>query len=132
MLDQGFVSVIDRVSDLRSSFGKEPYMRLLTLFAEFSVLARSIAQIAAIALCLSGCSTLGGASGVSSPSQFRDIGLTYRPNGPVYADPSKIYLRGALPMQVQTEYLDYYACATGGPVMCECFGRVTSTCDCHC
>ena len=105
-------------------------MRLLTLSAELSVLARSIAQIAAVALCLGGCSTLHGGSSVSR--QFRDIGITYRPNGPVYADPSKIYLRDAMPVQVQTEYLDHYACAAGGPVMCECFGRVTSTCDCHC
>jgi hypothetical protein len=94
-------------------------MRLLALLPELCVMARPVAQATAIALCLGGCGALDQFS--SGPA-----GPTYYPN------PSNLYLRDSRLVTVPVEYLDRYECATGKPLMCECMGRVSSTCDCHC
>jgi hypothetical protein len=130
MFHDGFVSGIDQVSDFRSSFGKEPYMRLLALLPELWVSARPAAQVAAIALCVGGCSTLDGASGISS--QLRYAGPAYLSAGRVYADPSKRYLMDIRTVELQREFLDRYACAAEVPLVCQCVGRISQTCECHC
>jgi hypothetical protein len=92
--------------------------------------ARSAAQLAAVALCLGGCGTLDTAPGASS--QFRYGGPTYRPNGPVYPIPSKVYIRDMMTVELQRDHLDRYVCAAHRPLTCQCFGGVSQTCDCHC
>lgn len=47
-------------------------------------------------------------------------------------DPFKIYLTTPTTRTLYTDYLDHYACANNAPLMCQCYGRLHDTCDCHC
>jgi hypothetical protein len=92
-------------------------MRLFTL-PDLSVMAPPVAQIAAIALSLGGCSALDNLSGTPANS--------------FYPNPSKLYLTDSAFVTAPKELLDRYVCATAKPLVCECQSRVGSTCDCHC
>jgi hypothetical protein len=101
------------------AFGKEPYMRLLVVLPDFFVLVRPVAQIAAIALLLGGCSAFDDLS--SGPHALGN-----------YSQSSTFFLTDIMPVRAPKEMLDRYACASELPLICECIGRVASTCDCHC
>jgi hypothetical protein len=111
--------------------GKEPYMRLLALLPDLWIMARPVAQISAIVFFLAGCSALERtASSVSS--QFLYGGPIYHPNGPMYADPSKVYLTGPALRELPTKVLDRYGCASGAPLACERRGRLDQISYCRC
>lgn len=98
-------------------------MRLLVLLPDLGVMARPVAQAAAIVfllvLFLGGCSALGSlSSGPAAPAY--------------YPSPSTLYLKDGMPITARMELLDRYACAVDKPLVCQCVGRVGSTCDCHC
>ncbi len=106
-------------------------MRLLALLPDLWVMARPVAQVAAIAFFLAGCSALEGTTSGAS-SQFQYSGPIYRPNGPVYADPSKMYLMGPTLRELPTDLLDRYRCSSGAPLACERSGRFSETSYCRC
>lgn len=43
---------------------------------------------------------------------------------PVYLDFASI--------EVRRDQLDRYACLTGSPLFCSCFGHLSPTCECRC
>jgi hypothetical protein len=63
---------------------------------------------------LSGCSILDGLA----------EGTTY--------DPYKLYLKNSMPVQIEADLLDRYACANAAPLICQCMSRLGGSCDCHC
>jgi hypothetical protein len=86
------------------SIGKEPRMK------------PQVSALLATAACsfLSGCSILDGL-----------------PEGPAY-DPYKLYLKNSMPVRIEADLLDRYACATAARLICQCMSRLGGTCDCHC
>jgi hypothetical protein len=102
---------------MQMSFGKEPVMRLLALLPDLCVVARPLAQIAAIALSLGGCSAL---------DSFSSASYSAHPGS------SKLYLTNSMPVTARKELLDRYACASEAPLVCECTSRISSTCECRC
>jgi hypothetical protein len=51
--------------------------------------------------------------------------------GPAY-DPYKLYLKNSMPVRIEADLLDRYACANAAPLICQCMSRLSGSCDCHC
>jgi hypothetical protein len=104
-------------------------MRLLTVLPPLSTRARPVAQLAAIAFMLAGCSTVGGgpAAPAYSPPSARALG--FAPRSP---SPSVFYLTNGIAHSVRRDYVDRYACASGVPLACTCMSRLSEACDCRC
>jgi hypothetical protein len=99
--------------------GKEPRMRLFTLLPSLCSMARPAAPIAAIAFCIGGCSGLDHLSGGTS---------SYA----TYPVSSNLYLTSSAVVTADRDYIDRYVCANEKPLVCQCLGRISSSCDCHC
>jgi hypothetical protein len=109
--------------------GKEPTMRLFTVLPHVNVSARPIAQLAALAFMLSGCSVLDGMSAPSSYGPSSSGGMSF---GSSNRNPYTYYLTNGVPQAVQKEYVDRYACASGTALACNCASRLAEQCECRC
>ncbi|HZF29609.1 MAG TPA: hypothetical protein VE907_10850 [Gammaproteobacteria bacterium] len=108
-------------------------MRLLTVLHHvfvWVVWARPIAQLAALAFVLSGCSLLSG--GISAPPSYGAPSGGPMSFAPSSYRPSVYYLTNGVPHRVDREYVDRYACASGAALACICSSRLAETCDCRC
>lgn len=104
-------------------------MRLLTVLPHVFVWARPIAQLAALAFVLSGCSLL---SDISAPPSYGAPSGGSMSFGSSSYRPSVYYLTNGVPHRVDREYVDRYACASGAALACACTSRLAETCDCRC
>ena len=104
-------------------------MRLLTVLPHLSIWARAIAQLAAIAFMLAGCSTVGGSSRTPGGATPSTHAISFAPQSP---QPSIYYLTNSVPHTVQKDYIDRYACASRVPLACTCMSRLSESCDCRC
>jgi hypothetical protein len=109
--------------------GKEPTMRLTTVLPHALVWARPIAQLAALAFMLSGCSVLDG---MSAPPSYGPSSSGAMSFGSTSNNPYTYYLTSGVPQAVQREYVDRYACASGAALACKCASRLAKTCECGC
>lgn len=75
---------------------------------------RTLACLAAVVACVAGCSVLDDLA-----------------NAPAY-NPYTLYLTDSKPLNVRTELVERYACASRQPLMCTRSSRLSATTDCHC
>ncbi|MBN1240737.1 MAG: hypothetical protein JXB36_19705 [Gammaproteobacteria bacterium] len=72
---------------------------------------------------------LAVASGCSTTHQLQPSRTVSHTVGAGYQEP--VFL-SPLTVSIPRENLDRYACLHGDPLICNCRGRIASSCDCRC
>lgn len=71
------------------------------------------------------------AAALAMPATAGCSALTTMAAAPTY-DPSMIYLTTPHLVVLKREYIDRYTCAADRPMVCQCFSRLSESCDCQC
>jgi hypothetical protein len=75
---------------------------------------KSLSSSLAALVLLSGCSVLDNLA-----------------TAPKY-DPYTLYLGNGTPVRARSDILDRYACRSGAPLVCQCWGGLNAFCECVC